>query len=177
MKKLMYLVFLIMVGTSYAAIYMDTNKDGSITYSDTPSKGAKRIQAPSTNSVPPKNPVNSSSDQEQSNVKPAESSTYSKLDIIAPKDKETISNQPSIPVIMSVEPNLQAGDKIQLYLNGKPAGIPSSSVSQRLGLLNRGTHTINAQIISKENQVLKSSKTITIFVHRNSVLTNPARGQ
>ena len=101
--------------------------------------------------------------------------TYSTFAITSPKDGATFQNQPAIPVVMSVEPNMLGGDKIQLMLDGKPSGVPTATFYQELGLVERGTHSLSAVILNKADQPIKQSNAVTIYVHRASVINSPAR--
>jgi hypothetical protein len=44
---------------------------------------------------------------------------------------------------------------------------------QELGLVERGAHTLYAEIINANKQPIKKSNSVSINVHRNSVITNP----
>jgi hypothetical protein len=59
-------------------------------------------------------------------------------------------------------------------LDDKPAGTPSSTAYQELGLVERGTHSLYAIIVNNKNEPIKNSSTVTFSVHRNSIITSPA---
>jgi hypothetical protein len=88
------------------------------------------------------------------------------LEIASPKNQETLQNQqPTIPVIVNVEPSLQNNDKIQIFVDGQPWGPALKSTTFDLPKIDRGTHQIYAVILSDNNEVLKQTTSITIFVH------------
>lgn len=92
---------------------------------------------------------------------------YSTFTLIAPKNAQSFYNAPQIPVKFALKPKLRKGDKIQLLLDNKPYGKPTSSML--LKNIPRGTHQLSAQIISPKHIVLKTSNTVTIYVHRTFV--------
>lgn len=188
MKRLIALMAIFMATTGYAAIYVHQSDNGSIEYSDTPSANAKEVQvaplntvAPVVNVTPPK------ADDSAVATTPGEvvaglpgattvstGATYQAFSITTPKDGDTIQNQSVIPVSMNIEPTMTAGDKIQLYLDGKAVGTPTSTIYQELSNVERGTHSLYAEIINSNMQGIKKSNSITIHVHRNSLITSPA---
>lgn len=183
MKKLFLLFLPLMLTAAYAAIYV-TNTPNSVEYSDTPSANASEVQMTPLNTVNTaapaaaapanaKSPTGSSAVAAGDN-KPSTELTYKTFAIVNPKDGDTINNQPVIPVEMQVDPVMQPGDKIQLYLDGSPAGTPTATNYQELGLVERGTHTVYGEIINSAQTGIKRSNTITIYVHRNSTITNPS---
>ena len=102
----------------------------------------------------------------QNDSHPIEKKTpYLSFSIESPLDQETIQNQPNITVKLSIKPDLQENDKIQIYLDGKPWGLAQASTQIDLGRLERGMHQLHAEIIDKEMRFLRKSAVITIYVH------------
>jgi hypothetical protein len=163
----------------YATIYTQTDKAGNIIYSDTPlSNQAKIVDMPeATNTIsapPPKEVVKTEEIQET--ISPIiVAPSYTQFLISSPKDQETIQNQPTFIVSMQVEPSLKKGDKVQVIVDGKPWGKPAASNQLEVAEIERGSHQLSAVIMDENNQVLKQSNIITIFVHRNSIVTSPTR--
>lgn len=182
MKKILITTALL-VTTAHAAVYMQESPNGSINYSDTPSSDAKKITVPTVNSITTKHEdstpatkseTESPAENQSDNTAPgSEATIYQKIEIVSPKNQETITNQPSIPVQVKTEPALQPTDKVQVMLDDSPVGTPVSSSYQEIGLVDRGTHTLSAMIIGPDNQVKKTSETITIYVHRNTKILSP----
>lgn len=201
MKRLLAIALIIIATTSYAAIYVTQDKAGNVEYTDSPTGDAKEVQVSPLNTVTTNTPSTAPASEKPeagtvesiSTAKevtpgstadsPAGSApvatvstltTYKTFNITSPADGASIQNQPVIPVEMQIDPPMVAGDKIQLYLDGKASGVPSSTIYQELGLVERGTHSVYAEIINSQQKAIKKSNTITIYVHRNSVITNPA---
>ncbi len=181
MRFLIALILLLSPLLSLADIYMEKNANGVPSYSDEPiGSNSVKVDKNQLNqttssigtSAPPPTPNASSKPgtplNEIYNKKPYTIFAFSNL-----FDQATIQNQPIIPVDLNINPPLQEGDKIQLYLDGTLFGagatthfdIPYTSP----GGITRGAHTLRASIVDKNNQVLKETNTITIFVHQASI--------
>src|SRR5438128_9643685 len=107
MKHLLSITLFLFSLSCFAAVYMQTDKNGTVTYSDTPEKNAKPITLPNSNniSVPPKSaaaivdsqaPVSPSATG--SSVQASNTKTYTTFMMTEPTDQETFQNQRDIPV-------------------------------------------------------------------------------
>ncbi len=94
---------------------------------------------------------------------------YSTFQLKYPGPEETIQNQPTITVEFIINPPLQPGDTIQLYLDGKPYGQASTNMQPTLSLLDRGTHSLSAAILDVNHRVVKQANANTIYIHQNRV--------
>jgi len=70
----------------------------------------------------------------------------------------------------------ERGDKIQLYLDGLPAGVPMPQLSFMLENLDRGTHKLSAVVLNASGEVIAQSETTTFHLQRTSLL-QPGRQQ
>lgn len=193
MKHLLVLLAILVSTFTFAAVYVNKSPNGGIEYSDTPTANASKMDIPAVNSIsttstPITDTVTTPTDASTTQVTASEATNnrlpdtaaisknvpYKLFEIESPKDQETIQNQNVLAVVLKVDPPIQSGDNIQVYLDGKPVGVASASVYHELGVVDRGTHTMYAEIINNQKEAVKRTSTITIFVHRNSVLTNPA---
>jgi len=182
MRYVVLLLLIFHAAISYADIYMQTDKNGNITYSDVPLSNSQKIILPDINSsnsnlqtVPDTTPV----DTLEKNTVPVTVETaveqpYTEFAILSPKDQETIQNQPTISVKIALKPALRPGDTIQLLLDGKMTGPQMASTSLGLTLLERGTHQLSAIVLNANQQVLQQTNPITIYVQRANVNTSPA---
>lgn len=172
-----YLILVLLLLTSLpciSSIYMQKDSDGDVTYTDIPLNNAQPISLSPTNSVPSTTPpatapannttttTSVATEEEKTEV------TYKTFAIISPVNNDTIQNQPIITVKIAIEPELRAGDTIQVYLDGKAWGTPVSSTSIDLTNVERGEHTLSAKLFDNTQNMLKQTEAIKIFVHRAS---------
>jgi hypothetical protein len=171
------LVILLLVSPlSFSAVFKQVSKDGNITYSDVPMKNAEELNLPdaSTIKVTPPAPIAVSGEasagaasvtvDSEKKYKP-----YTSFLITSPKNLETFHNQRNILIEAKSDPELQTGDQVQLFLDGKPSGNPAPTSSQVLQILDRGTHTVSAAILNSSQQVVSQSNAITIYIQLTSV--------
>ena len=156
-------------------VYRWVAPDGSVYYSDDPHAGADRITLPEW---PPPQP-------RQSVVLPPSDTPdkpvftgYNRLTIVEPGSGETVrDNQGNVEVTVTVEPELNTTEdhKIQILLDGQVQGDPSASLEQSLSGVERGKHTVTAQVINKRGRVLNDSRPVTFFLQHASPLFHPPR--
>jgi hypothetical protein len=170
-----YILFLLLFVTLVcgAAVYMQVNKDGSVSYSDSPSVNAVQIDVPegSTVSGPPPPPAKKQIAQNDNAAAPPGALgptpylPYTAFVIETPVDQQTFQNQRDIPIEFTLAPPLQGQDSIQLYVDGKryrdPWFTPHTAIYQE----ERGTHTVYGELLDSHKKVIKTSNTITIYVH------------
>lgn len=100
---------------------------------------------------------------------------YQDFKILQPQDQTTIPpGQVDLEVQLGIEPALQDGHLVQLLFDGKNFGQPASATTFRIGELYRGTHTLSATIVDQAGKPLKSTPTITVYIHRGKVSPKPA---
>lgn len=172
MRYLLIMFTLLCSLSVYAEIYQTIDRDGVSSYSDIPSPNAKQIDVTPTNVVPaaqPKTSTTTSTTVEVDPNAPAARKPYTLFTFLAPKNEETIQNQPSFTVQVQSQPALQPGDKIGLFLDGNLQGVPQDGTQFTLVHIDRGTHQLRAVIVDKTGAVLKETPSITIYVRYASV--------
>jgi len=167
-----------------AQIYMTVDKNGTTHYSDTPSPNATKIEVlPSTNVLQSNTPTTTQVEKLAPVVQAAAKQPYTLFTIVTPKDQETIQNQPTITVQVRLDPTLQKGDRILLFLDNQPQGTPQEALQFTLVHIDRGIHQLRAALTDVNGNILKETPTVTIFVHyasvggqaSNAVPTNPKK--
>ncbi len=144
-------------------IYKGKDANGKTIFSDQPFAGSEQIEvtAPQTYNPPPV-------------TTPLEPRTVIKkvsyeVTIVAPQPDQTFTTDiNSIEVKVSVTPALQAGDKIQLLLNGQPYGTASEATTFTLQSLFRGAYRVQAQVYTAQNpnQPVAQSNEVTFYQKR-----------
>jgi len=167
-RGILVVSFMMIVCASYAQIYKWTDSQGVVHFSDTPHTGAEKIDALQAQSY--STPAPSAQPAAQKHVIKKKQESYIKVAITQPTDQATIrNNQGYVVVTADVEPKLFPGNKAQIVFDDKPQGIPQSNLTFQLNGIYRGSHTIAVQILGANGKVLKTSPSITIFMHRPRV--------
>lgn len=171
MKCIMMALLLLCAAIANAAVYEQENNQGGISYSDTPLIDSKPINPPeTTNSIPVLQTEMNGDSRDNESLNQA----YKTFVIISPKDQETTQGQSDIPVNIKLEPELRVGDKIQIMIDNKPFGKPSTDLTIYLNELSRGIHQLSAAIIDGNQHILQQTPPFTLNVHRTSSVLSPA---
>lgn len=166
MKYIFALILFTVCFPSYADVYQSTDGNGNILYTDTPSQQAERLILPRLD-LPPKQPQVAP----ESNAAPSgatetkANAPYTLFALKTPKDQETLQNESNVTLTIDIKPDLQPGDKIQIYMDGKPIGTPAPTTSFNLGRLERGTHQFYAELMDAQNKVINKTGLITLYLH------------
>lgn len=90
--------------------------------------------------------------------------------ISSPASGETVhDNEGNVAVAVAIE---GAGERpaIRLLLDGRPHGVDQSAPSFALENIDRGEHTLQAQLIDARGQVIADSQPVTFYLWRASAL-------
>jgi hypothetical protein len=170
---------LIYGGLADARFYKSVDEQGNIVYSDTPTPGAEQLTPPPISTVESK-PVPKKTDEEAQ--KTGEEGTeeakkpptrYTKFSMVTPRNDDTIwDNNGSVPVSLALEPPLDTenGHSVWVYVDGKAVVRKSLVLVQPLTGIERGTHTIRAEVRDESRKTLKRTKNVTVHLKRASAI-------
>jgi hypothetical protein len=157
-----------------SSIYKWIDEEGNVVYSDTPIPGAQQVNVhtPQTYKPPPLPSVTPSKADEQQ----AEQE-YTEFAIVKPENEETIrDNTGTVPVELSLTPTLDQTHQIVLKIDDE-ALLPGKSPRITLRNVNRGAHTLVAQVQDSEGNVLATSDPVTFYLQKASALLRPGGGR
>ena len=169
-----YVSFFLLVTLSVCAnadMYKWVDADGNITYSDRPQPGASKgeeevteIEVPPVNTVPAVD--TSVLDQPEETNQDSQSGAES-IAIISPQNDEAIrENAGNVSISVAVEPVL--GDEIvAIYLDGNEVSR-GQATNVYLQNIDRGTHTVTAEVISAAGDIVTSASPVTFHLLRYS---------
>lgn len=164
---------LLMVAISLTAsatdVYVSRDKDGSVVFSDKPSRGSETHKVKQLPVVPAfvapaktSQPAAPSADKKTS---------YTSLSIVSPQDGTQLPTGAagSLNVNGVLSPGLQPGDTIELIDNGQRIK-QGQQTSFALEYLDRGEHQLQLQVVNAKGDVIISSNLVTVYIQRHSVL-------
>ena len=156
-----------------AVVYKWVQPDGTVVYSDTPPPGGggeaslpELVTVPAT-PVPEPEPAPPPAAQRRPDYR---------VRIVQPPDDAALrENTGRVVVRVAVEPPLRPdrGHRLVLLLDGRPLDPPLKGTQVALENVDRGTHTLAAQVVDERGRVLASSPPVTFHLHRISVLLRP----
>jgi hypothetical protein len=178
MKYSAILLVLLAAAGVQAEVYKSINSRGEVIYSDVPSQGAERLRMPELPTYTPA-PLPVAPAAPASAVA-ANVGNYATFTVIKPHEDEAIrSNAGILNVSLALEPELQidAGHLVRFFLDGKPLGEPVARLSASFNNIDRGTHTISAEIIDESGNTLVTAAPVTFHLLRAIVGDNVPGGE
>jgi hypothetical protein len=180
MIRLVLLAILMWAGAAGAdAIYRWENKDGTITYSDQPppdSVDGSRVEPeelPDLHVVPALAvPVPPSMPEPKEAGSKATAQAYERFSVAQPQSDSSIqANDGNLMIVLDLQPSLwaAAGHSIHLYLDGTQTAA-GAQTSFQLTNVDRGTHTVRAEVKDQQGHTLISTDTVSFTLQRHSRL-------
>jgi len=165
-------ITILATGAVMAQAYRWVDADGIVHYSDRPREGAERIVLPQDTRRPSQRPTPRSTVTRQSAAAATEGAPaafkYESLEISTPVAEETLWNIETIlNVSLSVEPALQTGHQIRVYLDGEPRMV--SGTSFQLEEVYRGVHNLQVEIVDETGKLMIRSRTNRFYVQQNAI--------
>jgi len=151
-----------------AEIYKRTNPDGSVEFTDVPRSDEEKPVPLSPMSTFKTTPA-PAPQRATSNAR-ADAKKYSAISVASPANEATIrDNTGTVKVSVSLSPALRSGHKLVLLVDGEQKG-ESRSGSFTLNNLDRGSHSLVAQVVDKAGKALISSAPVTVYLFRQSAI-------
>jgi hypothetical protein len=144
-------------------VYKYISEDGEVIYSERYHPEAERIKVTDKkkSAAPP---------DEQADEARAAAGDYATFTIVQPGNDETIRNEEgTVPVGISLSPDLAEGHVIHLYVDGTKLDAEIKQTQLTLQQLSRGTHSLQAKIVNSEGVSLKETDSITFHLRQPAV--------
>lgn len=152
-------------------IYTWIDKKGNRIYSDNPREGAEELKIQKQTEYTPTKVENPWATTPK--VVDEKNIAYTYFAVASPSPDATIrNNQGSIQVAFDVRPKLQPGHEIILLRNGTEAGRSKTPLIS-LNNIDRGSHALSGQIVTANGDVLISSDSVTVHLHRPTIRRAP----
>lgn len=182
MRKLTALLLMFLaLSASATELWRWKDADGAVHYSDQPVKGAERIDVQmtqrSTGASEPTSEAASGSrgTSESRSEAAAPPVNYTRCAVASPQNDEVFNTVSAVNARVDIEPALQAGHRLQVFLNGRAyPDWPANQFAYTLSDLYRGSYTLNVRVLDANGRALCTGSTINFHVRQPSVLA-PAR--
>jgi hypothetical protein len=171
MRAILFTLLSVACAVAFSAtVYRWVDENGVTHYSDQPHENAEKvtISAAQTYSAPRQAPSNNSASR------PAAATTTYSCAITQPANDDTFPNTTAVVTTVQSSPPPSQGAKVVLMFDGlRVQNFPPGGGSFQLTNLDRGTHTLQAQIEDGTGKVVCQSSPVSFTVLQPSVL-NPA---
>lgn len=152
----------------YAAIYKSTDPQGNTSYSDQPTEtNLQPITLMPLSTMDGFTPSMLLSSPTENNAFTSSASEYNSLTLLSPMNEQTIwDNNGELIVRVAMSSPLQPGDTLQIILDNKIIADSRGTLQVDLRQITRGTHTLQAQILNKSDQICKVSQVVVFYMHK-----------
>ncbi len=156
---------------SAATIYKWVDEQGVVHFSDQPHPGAEKVHVsqPQTFAAPKGSTRGTEAEPEQ----PVRNGS---CEVVSPSAEQMFMNDSSVTGQVRLSPLPQAGQQVVIVLDGRSLpGLADAGGSFTLSPIDRGEHTVSAQVVAPNGQILCQGSSVTFFVHQPSIQspTNP----
>ncbi len=160
-------------------IYKTVDENGNIIFTDIPPKegqSGEPVAVESPNTFQPAAPESREEwivDSEEADTD-AEEFNYNAVTITSPSNDQAVrENAGNVTVVAEVEPALQIGHHIRIVMDDTPEQAGPQTVFT-LPNVDRGTHTLLAQVVDDAGKVLITSSPVVFHLQRVAAAPRPA---
>jgi hypothetical protein len=169
MREALFTLILLAGGVASAAtVYKWVDEHGVTHYSDQPQPGANKVQVEGvqTYAAGPSGPASAGVTPSASGGAPPAQAACT---FDSPANDEMFMNAFSVSGHLHIAPRLEPGERATVMLDGKPATTTDLNGSFTISQIDRGTHTLSAQVETPAGQVRCHAGDITFHVQQPSV--------
>jgi Domain of unknown function (DUF4124) len=174
MRKLVFTLMSLACSVALAqAVYKWVDENGVVHYSDQPHPNAEKIHVKAVQTYKPTAP-DTQVPGAPGAAPAAAGASYQGCAVMQPQDGQDFANVPSLNIVVQTDPVLRPGDQIFVTLDGQGLNDGKATGAQfTLSPVDRGTHTLQAQVRSADGTLMCQTPTVTFNVHQPSI-ANPA---
>ncbi len=170
----------VVLGTAHGQeVYKIEKEDGTVVYTDTPSKQSKPVTFKAqTSNVAESLPAATAkpvSPQDNAAKRQKQPAPDYRISVAHPAPEATVrNNNGAMTISASSQP--ESSGPYQLTMNGEVVKTSATGEFSLTGV-NRGAHTFTIQLLDKTGKTLASSKEQTFYMHQASALINTQNSQ
>jgi hypothetical protein len=174
MRAVAFTLLLLACGSSWAAtVYKWVDEQGVTHYSDQPHPGAVKVHVGEAQSY---SSAEARAQGGAEEAAPPAAGPSAQCAIDSPGNEETLMNAHSLTGHLSISPAPPGASQILIVLDGKPfPNAADASGGFTISPIDRGAHSLAAQVLGPGGQVLCQTAPVTFYVHQPSTQApNPA---
>ncbi|HEX6992566.1 MAG TPA: DUF4124 domain-containing protein [Gammaproteobacteria bacterium] len=149
------------------------DQNGVTHYSDRPVEGAERIELLGAQTFQ-QAPLDTAGVSQQASAASSAAAQpavpYRRFDVVSPAHQETLWNiGGTLSVTVELEPPLQAGHRLDVYLDGERRNLDATTTQLSVPEVYRGVHTLQAVIVDESGSEVLRSLAVTFMVQQTSI--------
>jgi hypothetical protein len=160
-------------------VYKWVDEYGVIHYSDQPHPDAEKLEVQGVQTYSARAAATTRGPSESApRPAPSGSNPYKGCVIAQPVDQQNLQNVASITVRVASEPMPRAEDRVFITLDGQGLnGGQPTGLTFNVASIDRGEHSVSAQIRGPGDEVLCRTPPVTFYVQQHNLLSAPPPGQ
>lgn len=155
-----------------ATVWTWVDENGQQHFSDRPVEGARQIEVQGAQGFTAR-PIRAPQQSEATEpaAPPPAAMPYTRFSVVSPSQQETLWNiEGNLGVQVDLAPPLQAGHRLNAYVDGALVSIGAGSNQFTVPEVYRGLHTLQAVIMNAAGDEVLRSLAVTFMVQQTSVL-------
>jgi len=178
MQRLLFTLISLACSAAFATtVYKWVDDNGVIHYSDQPHPNAQKLQVEGvqTYSSGAARSVSAPAESESSAASP---NPYKGCAIAQPLDQQNLPNAQSVFIRVAADPVPRGGDRIYITMDGQGLnGGQPTGLSFNVTPIDRGAHSVSAQIRSPDGTILCQTPNVTFYVQQPNLFSPGMSGQ
>lgn len=158
-------------------VYKWVDENGVVHYSDQPHPNAQKLQVEGVQTYSSRGASVPSPASRASETSAESNRQYRGCAIAQPLDQQNLANAQSVFIRVATDPMPRPGDRIYITLDGQVLnGGQSTGMSFNVTPIERGSHSVQAQIRDNGDQVVCQTPTVTFYVQQPNLFSPGAQG-
>jgi Domain of unknown function (DUF4124) len=149
-------------------VYKWVDENGVVHYSDQPHPNAQKLQVEGVQTYSARGAsVPAPAGGQESEARAESGRQYQGCAIAQPLDQQSLPNAQSVFIRVATDPTPRPGDRIYISLDGQGLnGGEATGMSFNVTPIERGAHSVQAQVRDGSGQILCQTPTITFYVQQ-----------
>jgi hypothetical protein len=177
MRRILFTLMLLTCPVALATtVYKWVDENGVLHYSDQPHPNAEKLQLQGVQTYSASAATVRGPPEPAARSAPS-ANTYKGCIIAQPVDQQNLPNADSVFVRVASDPMPRAEDRVFITVDGQGVnGGQPTGLSFSVTPIDRGEHTVSAQIRGPGDEVLCRTQSVTFFVQQRNLFSPPPAG-
>jgi hypothetical protein len=151
-------------------VYKWVDENGVVHYSDQPHPNAQKLQIEGVQTYSSKSAAVRAPAESETQAEAA--SSYRGCAIAQPLDQQNLVNAQSVFIRVQTDPVIRRGDQVFISMDGQVLnGGLATGMSFNVSPLERGSHTVQAQVKDTNGQTLCQTPAVTFYVQQPNLFS------
>jgi Domain of unknown function (DUF4124) len=153
-------------------VYKWVDENGVVHYSDQPHPNAQKLQIEGVQTYSSKSAAGRPGAAAEPETQAEAAPSYRGCAIAQPLDQQNLMNAQSVFIRVQTDPQVRRGDQVFISMDGQALnGGQATGMSFNVTPLERGSHTVQAQVKDTNGQTLCQTPSVTFYVQQPNLFS------